>query len=159
MNPLAVFRCFGELIDPFLRKTKPPRNADFAANTFSKRLHIVQHYRRHRTLLKTFRTRLGTSARSTSARLSNAAGALPIASPSRLSRYRREDSNSRMIEQARITDKDLVCGGIHNQSVCSVMSAYLIQQPVCVWTILLNYIELPRFSGCIDSVQSSVKCN
>src|ERR1700704_4763657 len=62
MNPLAVFRCFGELFDPFLRKAKPLRDANFAADKLFERPHIFQHYRRHRTPLKTPALRPSTSA-------------------------------------------------------------------------------------------------
>src|ERR1700687_184624 len=62
MNPLAVFRCFGELLDSFLREAKPPRDANFAADKLFERPHIFQHYRRHRTLLKTPALRSSTSA-------------------------------------------------------------------------------------------------
>jgi hypothetical protein len=34
MNPLAVFRRFGELLDPLLREAEPPCDANFAACTF-----------------------------------------------------------------------------------------------------------------------------
>jgi hypothetical protein len=33
MNPLAVFRCVGELLDPFLRKAKPSSDTNFAADS------------------------------------------------------------------------------------------------------------------------------
>src|ERR1700687_4022162 len=62
MNPLAVFRCFGELLYPFLRKAKPSRDANFAADKLFERPHIFQNYRRHRTLLQTPALRSSTSA-------------------------------------------------------------------------------------------------
>src|SRR6267378_5824906 len=62
MNPLAVFRCFGKLLDSFLSKAKPPRDANFAADKLFERPHIFQHYRRHRTLLKIPALRSSTSA-------------------------------------------------------------------------------------------------
>jgi hypothetical protein len=43
MNPLAVFRCFGELLDPFLRKAEPSRDTNFAADKFFERPRIVEN--------------------------------------------------------------------------------------------------------------------
>src|SRR5260370_14897303 len=48
MNALAVFRRYGELLDPLLREAEPPRDANFAADTFFQRLQIFQIHRRHR---------------------------------------------------------------------------------------------------------------
>src|SRR3982074_1758090 len=62
MNPLPVLRCFGELLDPFLCKAEPSRYANFAADKLFERPHIFQHYRRHRTPLKTPALRSSTSA-------------------------------------------------------------------------------------------------
>ena len=85
----------GSLLNPFLCKAKPPHDANFATDKFFERPRIVENYRRHQTLLQTLHS--GQARQHL-----------------RLSRCRRKDCNSRMVEQARITDKDLVRYGIHN---------------------------------------------
>ena len=43
MNPLPVFGGLGELLDPFLRKVKPPGDTKFAPNEFFECSRIFQH--------------------------------------------------------------------------------------------------------------------
>src|SRR4029077_1884051 len=69
-----------------------------------------------------------------------------------------EHSNSGTRKKACVCHENLVRHRVYCQGVSAVVSVYLIQYSIIVRTVLLDHRQLSGFSGCVNSMNTSVKC-
>ena len=70
-----------------------------------------------------------------------------------------EHSNSGMCKKACVCHENFVRHRVYGQGMSAVVSAYLIQDSIIVRTVLLDHRQFSGFSGCVNSMNTSVECD